>query len=104
MIDKDTQEKIHKNNYKKKVYSRAINTYGTTAQVIMVFEEMAELQKELSKHLRGKENRTEIAEEIADVEIMLEQMKLIYDTEDEVEKVKKHKIQRLAERLNKLEE
>ena len=38
------------------------------------FEEMSELQKELCKHDRGKDNREAIAEEIADVQIMLEQM------------------------------
>jgi len=40
-------------------------------QYIMLFEEMAELTKEISKHMRGKQNQTEIAEEIADVQIML---------------------------------
>lgn len=60
-----------------KVLSQAIQRYGVAAQVNMVFEEMSELQKELCKHLRGKDNLPEIAEEIADVEIMLAQMKSI---------------------------
>ena len=66
----------------------------------MVFEEMAELQKELSKHLRGKDNIDEIAEEIADVEIMLEQMKMLFDVEDRVGQYKSHKINRLNDRIN----
>ena len=47
---------------------------GPDAQTLMAFEEMAELQKELCKHARGKHNRSAVAEEIADVQIMLEQM------------------------------
>ena len=44
---------------------KALETYGADAQTLMVFEEFSELQKELCKHARGKENRLEIAEEIA---------------------------------------
>ena len=43
----------------------AIKKYGTQAQICMVFEEMAELQKELCKRLRGSENIDHVAEEIA---------------------------------------
>lgn len=52
----------------------AVETYGAQAQTLMVFEEMSELQKELCKHARGKDNQEAIAEEIADVQIMLGQM------------------------------
>lgn len=60
------------------VLRRALDTYGSWAQVMMVFEEMSELQKELCKYLRGRGSFEHIAEEIADVEIMLEQMKLLF--------------------------
>lgn len=60
------------------ILKKAIETYGEEAQTLMFFEEVAELQKELCKNARGKKNTREIAEEIADVEIMLEQMKMIY--------------------------
>lgn len=84
---------------KNKVYKQALGKWGKIPQVIMLFEEMAELQKELSKNLRGKENRVEIAEEIADVEIMLGQMKLLFNIEEGVERHKQLKLQRLEERL-----
>ena len=51
----------------------AVNVYGKTSQCTVCMEEMAELTKELSKNLRGQDNAAHIAEEIADVEIMLEQ-------------------------------
>lgn len=81
-----------------KLYRQALEKWGT-AQIIIAFEEMAELQKELSKYLRGKENITEIAEEIADVTIMLEQMKLLFNIEDIVKDYKNQKLRRLEERL-----
>ena len=65
----------------------------------MMFEEMAELQKELCKHARGADNREAIAEEIADVQIMLEQMMILHSCKDMVDKQMERKLQRLKERL-----
>jgi hypothetical protein len=60
---------------------------------------MAELQKEICKNIRGYDNRIEIAEEIADVKIILEQMELLFDIENSVRKFKEYKLIRLKERL-----
>ena len=81
------------------IYRKALSKWGHIAQTIIAFEEMAELQKELSKNLRGSNNVDAIAEEIADVEIMLAQMKLLHNCRTMVETVKAAKIKRLAERL-----
>lgn len=83
------------------IFDKAIDRYGITAQITMVFEEMSELQKELCKHLRGRNNFGNIAEEIADVEIMLAQMKSYFGCAGLVESWKRTKIKRLAERLEK---
>ena len=83
----------------KELYRRAIDTYGPDAQTRMVMEEMAELQKELCKNSRGADNLASIAEEIADVEIMLEQMMVLHDCESLVAGYKKYKLDRLEERL-----
>ena len=61
------------------VAAAALALWGAEAQTLMMFEEMAELQKELCKNARGKDNRAEIAEEIADVRIMLDQMEILHD-------------------------
>lgn len=66
----------------------------------MVFEEMSELQKELCKFKRGKDTLDNIAEEIADVKIMLEQMELAFKIKKKVEFQKEFKINRLKDRLN----
>lgn len=81
------------------IYRLALDTYGIEAQTMMVFEEMSELQKELCKHARGKENITAIAEEIADVLVMLDQMILYFGIGEGVAEFKKFKITRLQNRL-----
>lgn len=81
------------------LYQLALDTYGAEAQTRMVMEEMAELQKELCKNSRGADNLASIAEEIVDVEIMLEQMMVLYDCESLVAGYKKYKLDRLEERL-----
>lgn len=82
------------------LYRLAIDTWGADAQTVMVFEEMSELQKELCKHARGKDNRDAIADEIADVQIMLEQMMILHDCGQAVKEHKASKLKRLESRLN----
>lgn len=82
------------------VLQRALDTYGSLPQIVMVFEEMSELQKELCKYLRGKYSPANIAEEIADVEIMLEQMKMLFCCTDDVRNERRRKVERLKERLD----
>lgn len=83
----------------KEIYREALEKWGYHQRTIAL-EEMAELQKEICKNIRGYDNRIEIAEEIADVEIMLEQMKILFDIYKKVEEFKKYKLERLAKRLN----
>lgn len=81
----------------KKIYRAALDKWGAEAQTLMVMEEMAELQEELCKHARGKDNRCQIAEEIADVQIMLEQMMLLHGCEQEAADYRIIKLLRLKE-------
>ena len=89
------------------LFYEAIMTYGAPAQKQMVIEECAELIQAICKLDRAKtfdetaKAITHISEEIADVEIMLEQLKIILGNEYEVVDIKEHKIKRLAERLKK---
>ena len=74
------------------LYHLALSTYGAEAQTLMVMEEMSELQKELCKHARGKDNQLSIAEEIADVLIL-------HDCESIVAQYKLEKLERLENRI-----
>ena len=83
----------------KEFYKKILDIYKWK-QVIVAIEELSELQKELCKSLRGDTNYDNIIEEIADVEIMLEQMKIYFEiNENEIEEMKKLKIERAKERL-----
>ena len=87
------------------IFQDAVRTWGEEAQIKMLFEEIGELMQAVCKAGRVKnwEQRmkvwSNIAEEIADVSIMLGQMALLFDVEDSVENQKREKIARLAERL-----
>ena len=76
------------------IYRKALQYWGTEIQIVMAIEEMAELTKELTKFLRGKQNRLNICEEIADVEIMISQIKEAFD-KGEVKNLKERKLERL---------
>lgn len=66
----------------------------------MAIEEMSELTKALLKDRRSlRSQKLEVAEEIADVLITIEQLIMIYDNEELVNKNVNSKIARLAERL-----
>ena len=85
----------------KNIFQEALKVWGPEKQTMMVFEEMSELQKELCKNMRGAQNKAAIAEEIADVEIMLEQMVIFHDCAAEVANAKEYKISRLFGRVQR---
>lgn len=84
------------NPIKRDTYAAAVKMYGKTSQLVMTMEEMSELTKELSKNMRGQDNVSAISEEMADVEIMLEQLKVIFSNRAEVDRYRADKITRLA--------
>lgn len=96
----------------KAILHRAINTYGCEAQTDMAIEEMSELTKALLKNRRAEKSpdlfdyittENEIAEEMADVVIMLWQLFLMHSNTENVRYWVDRKIKRLAERLDRKE-
>lgn len=84
------------------VYEKALDKWGRVAQVFMLFEEMAELQKAVCKWERdpSREKLMAIADEVADVRIMLEQIQIVFGIEEaRVKDIMTAKVGRLAERL-----
>lgn len=81
--------------------SSALRAWGAEMQSVVAAEELSELQKELCKSMRGENNTDAIAEEIADVQIMLEQMMLLHDCRDAVDEWRRRKLERLEQRLPK---
>lgn len=81
------------------VLKAAIAHCGEQMQVIVAIEELSELQKELTKFLRGQADERHINEEMADVEIMLEQLKIIFDNRKPVTHWIGKKLKNLSEQL-----
>lgn len=90
--------------------------YGYDAQSRQLIEEMAELTQAINKYWRkqllcgqneiyevaiGNPEEKAIIEEIADVEIMLSQIKYLLSCQDEVEQEKERKILRQLEGMKK---
>lgn len=77
---------------KELVYFRAIEKWGKDNQKLIVVEELAELSKELTKMLRvdAQHDLGNIAEEVADVEIAIELLEVIYDVKliADIDKIK----------------
>lgn len=88
------------------VLQKAIDTYGADNQCLKAVEEMSELTKALLKIRFAKKAGVEhdilldaISEEMADVEIMLEQLHMIYQNDKKVSEYREKKIERLERRL-----
>ena len=82
-----------------KIYRQAIWKWGKNLQMLMAIEEMSELQKEICKVIRGTGLMSRVNMEMADTEIMLEQLKVMFDNSEEVAEEKSRKLKRLLERL-----
>ena len=77
------------------LYEQAVKTYGAESQVRKAVEELTELSVALLHSLDGRGDTENIREEMADVEIMLEQLHVIFGYGD----YRQVKECRLAERL-----
>ena len=78
-----------------------INHYGTLNQKLIAIEEMAELQKAIVKDIRqnSKENTDAVIEEVADVQVMLEQLKMIFSCRNKISEIMDAKIDRQIKRI-----
>ena len=80
------------------ILAGAVNAWGTRSQVNMAIEECGELIVVLSHRIRGRATDLDVAGEIADVRIMLDQLALIIG-KDLVTQAEEAKLDRLEERV-----
>lgn len=87
---------------RERILRDAVRTWGRDAQMLMMVEEMSELTKEICKFYRTTDDKSasavagNIREEMADVQIMLDQMKIMFGR---VEPMMRAKMDRLEKRL-----
>ena len=87
---------------RQELFQEAIKRYGADSQLNVAIEEMSELIKELCKMKRygDQYDVQKVIEEIADVEIMLEQVLMLFKLQQgDIDLYKTAKLQRLADRL-----
>jgi len=83
----------------KRLYQKALDELGECHQLTVAMEELSELAKEICKYLRDIGDTSNIAEEVADVEIICDELRFIFKFDDEVNHWKKYKLKRLEKRL-----
>lgn len=84
----------------KEDYGKIIDHYGPEAQKVKAIEELSELQKEIAKDLIGQGSVECVAEEIADVQVMIEQLQIIYGIDhSQVKDIMREKILRTMHRI-----
>lgn len=99
----------------KQTLALAVNRYGALPQIGMLHEEMGELVTAINQWLRGRVEIDKVAEEVADVCIMLQQFSFVVqdltklrvgadDFEDMAQTFFDQKLERLAMRLSVDEE
>ena len=86
-------------SYQKKRCEAIANHYGMENQLPIVIEEMSELTKEICKYIRGNDNLNDIVEEIADVQIMVEQLISLFGIESKVNEMIDYKMLRQMQRM-----
>lgn len=79
------------------IFQAAKIKWGERAQMIVALEELAECSVAIAKKLNGKlKDNMDLITEIADVEIMLDQVKWLNDWDAAVAKEKRFKLNRVA--------
>ena len=82
-----------------KILKPIIDGFDEKQQKLKAIEEMSELSKELCKNIYDAKNFDQITEEMADVQIMLDQLMIIFNNEPQVKTMVARKIARTYERL-----
>jgi hypothetical protein len=77
-----------------------IDEFGVTHQAIKAIEEMAELTVELAKGINLIKSNGNLLEEVADVQIVLDQLKIaFFKDQEEFESIKDKKLEKLQRHL-----
>lgn len=77
------------------LYERANKLWGKNFQMDMVIEECSELIKAIIKYKRIKITSDKLISEMVDVQIMLNQMRIIMNDESKWERITEYKLDRL---------
>jgi NTP pyrophosphatase (non-canonical NTP hydrolase) len=83
------------------VYTDALKCWGEDFQKSMFHEEIGEVLTAMSHEKRGRCGKEAVLEELADLQIMLNQMVVLYGTDAEFQRIFDVKIHRLIGRIER---
>jgi DNA-directed RNA polymerase subunit F len=63
------------------IYEQAVNKFGADHQILKAVEELNELAVALMHYRDGKATSEQVMNEVADVQILFEQLELIFEME-----------------------
>lgn len=94
---------MNKIPYEKRLetYTNAMIAYGEHHQITKCLEEMGECIQAICKVMNGEDDFAHLAEEIADVTITMEQMRMIFGINDKVCEFMDAKVLRLDAQLHR---
>lgn len=87
------------------ILKKNIELNGVETERVIIMEELSELIQEVSKHYRDKGNIMHLLEEMADVYICLEELKLMTGIDNhDIEAAMSVKLNRLRKRYSEIED
>ena len=78
------------------IFRRALAVFGAESQWGMVVEETSELNAKINQHKRGRASVDQVAEEVADALLVLEQARMMVG-EARVDRIRKKKLEKLLQ-------
>lgn len=89
----------------REIEKKIIQTYGIQSQSLVACEEFGELIQAISKTVRGGYGTDNLVEEMADSEIMMEQLAIFYGIDRKrIDEVKRYKLERQIKRIEDVKE
>ena len=82
-------------------YTDALNLWGEDLQKSMFHEEIGEVLTAMSHEKRGRCGKEAVLEELADLQIMLNQMVVLYGSDEEFKDIINAKLIRLIARIER---
>lgn len=82
------------------IYEESVKLWGESFQLLMVIEECSELINAICKLYRNRVTTTDVIEEGVDVQLMINQLKVMLKDDETWNAKMKEKVARLEERIN----
>lgn len=84
------------------ILKKSIEYNGAETELVIIMEELSELIQQVSKRYRGENYTMHLLEEMADVYICLDELKLMIDiTDDDIEAAMSVKFERIKDSIQK---